>query len=142
MRRAVTGAGRLVREEPKIFGAALGRLRHEADRLPRVHRLDERDLVLASLDRVRYRVQDAPPLIAVDAPPGRERTLRCLRGGVDVLGVAGRHLGEPAAVDGTRIDERLVAHPAPVRATCDEVGQRRLAETGQKALGALEISLK
>ena len=98
-RQAALGLRRFVREEAEVFGAALRRGRHEADRLARVERLEQRDLLGARLDRAGDRVQQRAPVLARQVAPRGERVLRGVGGRRDVGRVAGLDLGEHAVVD-------------------------------------------
>ena len=106
-RQAVTRLGRAVGEEAEVLGRAQRRLRHVADGLPRVHALDHRDLLFARFDQIGHAMQQALSLFARQVAPGRECALRCLRGRIDVGGVAAGDFAEARVVDRRQIVEAL-----------------------------------
>jgi hypothetical protein len=99
-RQAVIRARRAIRVEAEILGAAHRGLRHVADRLPGIDRLDQRDLVGARLDGVGDPVQQRAPFVAGGArPAGAEGFRRGPRGPVDLGSAAARDLRDRHVVD-------------------------------------------
>ena len=95
----VTGGWRLVGKEPKIFGPAKCRLRHEADRLTRIDTFQKRDFLGPRDDTVGDAVQDGAALRPVHVAPGGKGVMRCLCSSVDVVRGATRHRGDRRQID-------------------------------------------
>ena len=70
-RQAVLRARRAVGEKAEVLRRPQRRLRHVANRLARIHALDERDLVGARFDGVGDLVQDLPALASARPAPAR-----------------------------------------------------------------------
>ena len=140
-RQPIRGARSPIGKKTKIFGGTHSGAAHEAQRLSRIHTLDERNLLAARLYRIRNTVKDGASLIPSLGTPGRESRFGRSRGCMHILLVARDDL-----VDHTRIDRRDIvedfATGAGLRLAGNEMTERATAEAFQEPLRLAQVGFE